>query len=180
MPAYHLPKFPSMTTARLKLRELSLDDQSSLYQLRNDDRVNQYIKRTPPASLQEIQDWIKKVKESIREKKILYWTITLIDQDQLIGTICLWNFSTDLTAAEIGYELSPPFQGHGYMSEAMSAVIELAFQALHFQELLAYTHYNNSKSIALLDKFQFVRDPNSSDKNNLDNRVYVRNLSRKQ
>ncbi|MFM9949131.1 MAG: GNAT family N-acetyltransferase; N-acetyltransferase, partial [Saprospiraceae bacterium] len=96
--------------------------------------------------------------------------------DDLIGTICLWNFSEDKTQAELGYELKPVFQGLGLMDEAVKSVLVYSFESIGIQTLCAFTHHNNNASRRLLEKNGFEFDPDQKDDGNVNNVVYLLNL----
>jgi ribosomal-protein-alanine N-acetyltransferase len=78
--------------------------------------------------------------------------------DKLIGTICLFDFSEDLSKAEIGFELLPHFQGKGIMQEAALKVIHFGFQHVGLKSIEAYTHSENQSSTRLLEKLNFKRE----------------------
>jgi [ribosomal protein S5]-alanine N-acetyltransferase len=85
----------------------------------------------------------------------LYWAIALPESNQLIGTICLFDFSDELKKCEIGYELLPQYQGQGVMKEALKKVIDFAFHTLKTEIIDAFTHHSNQNSILLLQKLNF-------------------------
>lgn len=88
----------------------------------------------------------------------ILWAITYKDSDDLIGTICLWNFSKEQSKGEVGYELSPIFQGKGIMQEALRAVLEFGFEDLNLQNIEGIVNEKNEKSIQLLEKNQFLNN----------------------
>jgi ribosomal-protein-alanine N-acetyltransferase len=49
--------------------------------------------------------------------------ITENGANQMIGSICLWNFQQTKTA-EVGFDLNPKFQGKGIMSELLKCIIQ--------------------------------------------------------
>ena len=89
----------------------------------------------------------------------MYWAICLKENNSLIGTICLFDFSADQQTAEIGFELLPPFQGKRYMQEAMDAILTLSFEVLKIHTISAVAHIDNYPSIHLLEKNNFTRIP---------------------
>ena len=94
-----------------------------------------------------------------------YWAICLTETDQLIGTICLWNFSEDRSRAEIGYELLPAFQGKGIMQEAVEAILAFGFEKLSLHGIEAIPTSDNKASIRLLEKNHFVKASTFTEKN---------------
>lgn len=52
--------FRELTTGQLTLRKLRLSDDKELYAIRSNDGVNKYLERSPAASIDEAQLFIKK------------------------------------------------------------------------------------------------------------------------
>ena len=154
---------PNMTlavldTTRLLLRQLKETDVSAIYSLRSNEQVNQFLNRAAAKDPEEAKAFIQK----ITENKSYYWGITLKENGEMIGAICLWNSSADRKSAELGYELHPDYQGKGYMDEAIKEVIGFAFRS-GFTSLEAYTHRDNLASTKLLLKHGFVHDEEGKD-----------------
>jgi ribosomal-protein-alanine N-acetyltransferase len=149
--------FPILTTERLTLRQLSIDDQQDIFALRSDPKINRFLGRQLCKTNEEAINFINKINENIEKRDTYYWAITLTDTKKLVGTICLFDFSSENSSCEIGYELMAKFQGQGIMKEAAQAVIDYVFQTLKFKKILALTHYGNQNSTNLLLKFNFVK-----------------------
>lgn len=155
--------FPILTTERLTLRQLAIDDEQQIFTLRSDSEINRYLDRQVSNTSDDARNFINKITES----GSLYWAITFIDKNLLIGTICLFGFSHDNSKCEIGYELLTDFQGQGIMKEAMEKVIAYAFNTIKVKKIEALLHRDNLNSIKLLEKFSF-KNSNESDMKNPD------------
>jgi ribosomal-protein-alanine N-acetyltransferase len=149
--------FPILTTERLTLRQLSIDDQQDIFALRSDPKINKYLDREPSKTIEDAVNFINKVNDNIQKNNSIYWAITLAKTKTFVGTICLFDFSNEKSSCEIGFELMTKFQGQGIMKEATQAVIDYVFQTLKIKKILAFTHYQNSNSTNLLLKFNFVK-----------------------
>lgn len=165
--------FSTLTTPRLVLRQLRQTDAKAIAELHSNESVNRYIKRARQTTLERAKAFIMDINNGIRAKKWLYWAICQKEETQLMGTICVWNFSANKTIAEIGYELNPAYQGQGFMSEAMTCVIHYSFEKLKIKILEAFTHKDNSSSIHLLLKNHFQLDPNRKDEENVNNKIFT-------
>ena len=157
--------FPILTTERLTLRQLLHKDAQEIFTLRSDSEINKYLDRQLSHTIDDARDFINRVTENINKNTSIYWAITLIDSNILVGTICLFGFSDDNYKCEIGYELLTNFQGQGIMKEAAEKVIAYAFNTIKVQKLEAIFHRDNQRSINLLEKLLF-RNSNESDKTN--------------
>ncbi len=153
--------FPVLTTERLILRQLSLDDQQGIFALRTDPKVNRFLDRQLCKTNEEAIDFINKVNDNIEKNDAYYWAITLTDTQRLIGTICLFDFSSENSSCEIGYELMTDFQGQGIMNEAALVVIDYVFQTLKVNKIVACTHSENHSSTNLLLRLNFVKSTNT-------------------
>ncbi len=163
---------PRLTSQRLILSELKLSDVNEIRFLRSDPGVNHYIKRTVPRSKKETLDVMRNLKNGVKKGDWYFWRIGIVSQKELIGTICLWNFSADKTMAEVGYDLMPSNGGQGYMSEALQLVLDFGFNTIHLDEIEAFTHFDNQKSLNLLHRYGFVLVDGKKDLGNEDNVVF--------
>ncbi|HMJ46418.1 MAG TPA: GNAT family N-acetyltransferase [Ferruginibacter sp.] len=147
--------FPVLTTERLTLRQLVINDEQEIFTLRSDSEINKYLDRQISNTIDDARNFINKVNENISKNDSLYWAITFSDKNILVGTICLFSFSDENEKCEIGYELLTNFQGQGIMKEAAEKVIDYAFNTIKVQKIEAFFHRDNQRSINLLEKFPF-------------------------
>jgi len=159
--------FPILTTERLTLRQLVINDEQEILALRSDSEINKYLDRPVSKTIDDARSFINKVNENITKNVSLYWTIALGDRNILVGTICLFGFSDEHSKCEIGYELLTNFQGQGIMKEAAEKIIDYAFKTIKVQKIEACLHRDNQRSVKLLEKLSF-RNSNEPDKTNFD------------
>ena len=157
MPNRDLSSFPTLTTERLKLRQLLERDVQEIFMLRSDSITNKYLGREPSKTLEDALNFIRKINANRKSSNLPYWAVTKKNDEKLIGTICLFDFSEELKKCEIGYELLTAYQGQGFMNEAIKKVIEYSAQTLGLKTIDASTHKDNQKSIKLLQKFNFKK-----------------------
>ena len=155
--------FPILTTERLTLRQLVVNDDQEIFILRSDSEINKYLDRQISNIIDDARNFINTVNENINKSDSLYWAITLSDKNILVGTICLFGFSDENYKCEIGYELLTSFQEQGIMKEAVEKVIDYAFNTIKVKKIEAFLHRDNQSSIKLLDKFSF-KQSNEFDK----------------
>lgn len=159
--------FPILTTERLTLRQLEINDEQEIFTLRSDSEINKYLDRQISNTIDDARNFINKVNENTNNNESLYWAITLSDKNILVGTICLFGFSDENYKCEIGYELLINFQRQGIMKEAAEKVIDYAFNTIKVKKIEAFLHKDNQSSIKLLEKLSF-RNSNEPDKTNPD------------
>jgi ribosomal-protein-alanine N-acetyltransferase len=153
--------FPKLETERLILRQLDIQDENEIFQLRSDDRIQEFLDRPKANTIEDAKRFIEKIIKGINGNECLYWAITIKNEKKLIGTICLWSFSLEKNSAEIGYELLPDFQGKGFMQEAIKEIVHYGFNVLKLDTIEAYTHPNNIKSIKSAEQNGFVFNKSS-------------------
>ena len=159
---------PVLITDHLILRQLIPGDEKEIFILRSDATVNKYLDRPKAMSLVDAREFIYKINSS-KKSECFYWAINFKDDNQLLGTICLWKISWENSKAEIGYELLPEHQGKGIMKEVIPVVIKFAFEELKLQTIEAELDPNNLKSVKLLELNGF--ELSNSDENNSENKI---------
>ncbi len=165
--------FPTLESKRLILRRIEFTDVNEVFFLRSNPEVLKYIKREPATKLLDATKFIKKIKRGMNGNKWITWAITTKELHNMIGSICLWNFSEKHNSGEVGYDLMPEFHRQGYMTEAMELVIDYGFRTLELATLEAFTDKRNQASIHLLLKNHFRHDTSRIDNHNEHNRIYV-------
>jgi ribosomal-protein-alanine N-acetyltransferase len=160
---FNFTPFPVLETERLTLRALNLDDAKAIFGLRTNKEVNEFIDRKTPNNLSEARAFIDRISNLTLNNQGVFWVIESKSNHQLIGTIGLRNFEDEENYAEIGYELDPISQQKGFMSEAFKAILKFGFQEMELKTIEAFTHKNNTDSITLLEKQDFVFQPEIKD-----------------
>lgn len=159
-------------TERLILRTITEYDAVEIFSIRSNSEINRFLHRIPPKNSFEALDFILNIKRKTLYKEILFFGISCRTQPQLLGTICLWNFSEDREIAELGYELLPNYHGKGLMSEAVAFILKFGFQQLNLNKIEAFTNKNNVNSISLLGKFNLILNENRKDRNYPENSIF--------
>jgi [ribosomal protein S5]-alanine N-acetyltransferase len=157
MPNINFAPFPTLTTQRLTLRQLTLQDDKELFALRADEKVAEFVDRPVAQSVDQLRPFIHKINDGIANDEWIFWAMTLKNERKLIGTICLWNISEAASKAEIGYELLPSYHSKGLMQEAVTAVLEYGFETMQLASIEGIVHPQNATSIKLLQRNKFVQ-----------------------
>jgi [ribosomal protein S5]-alanine N-acetyltransferase len=81
------------------------------------------------------------------------------DPGSIIGVANLRNIVRGaLLSAHLGYALSPDSVGHGYMSEAVTTVVRIAFAELGLHRVEANIMPRNVRSLAVAERAGFERE----------------------
>src|SRR3954463_10826142 len=101
------PSSESLSTERLTLRKPRLEDANEIFALRSNAEVNRYIDRKPAITIEDAIEFLRNIVRGVENGGSQYWAICLTESGELVGTICLFDYSPDRQVAEIGYELLP-------------------------------------------------------------------------
>jgi ribosomal-protein-alanine N-acetyltransferase len=151
--------FPILETERLVLRQLQMSDKQSIFLLRSDERINEFIDRENAISIDEAANFIDMMEKTVANNEGIYWVLEDKSSNCFIGTACLWGVIDEDAKAEIGYELLYEAQGKGYMQEAVSAVVEYGFKTMGLKTISAVIKEGNERSVKLAESkgFKFIK-----------------------
>lgn len=151
--------FPELRTTRLILKKITEADAPAMHRLCNDKEVKRYIPSMVERTVEEQKDWIKHVNQQAADGVCIDFGIYLqANPNELLGTICLWNFNKEADRAEVGYKLISTMHRQGLMSESIAAIMAYGRESMGVKTFEAYTLPNNNPSLKLLAKFGFQRD----------------------
>ncbi|QOD60828.1 GNAT family N-acetyltransferase [Polaribacter haliotis] len=162
--------FPELKTERLLLRKANFNDTKAVFDLRSCEEINKFVATKRVKNIEEAKDFINICDKLYKEENRIFWLIHY--KNEVIGSIVLHRISLKDSFAEIGYKLKPTFQQKGFMSEALKEVLKFGFKSLDLKTIEAFTHKDNAPSIALLEKNNFVLQPDKTDKGFEHNRIF--------
>ena len=125
-------KAPTLTTNRLQLRPIRPTDAEAFFAIKSNVEVTRGYGQEPHESIEETREWFSELQMYYAMHKALFWVFTLKDEERVIGSCTLWNFSPDYRCAEIGYELHQKFWRQGVMTEAAEAILDYGFGGAGF------------------------------------------------
>jgi RimJ/RimL family protein N-acetyltransferase len=144
------PRYP-IETDRLVLRPLDPNrDVEAVHAYQSRPDVCRYIPFEPRTPAQ-VADRLAAVRSTLEEPgQALFLGVELRDTGQLIGDVVLFWHSAEHRGGEVGYVLNPEFQGHGYATESVRALLGLAFDGLGLHRVIARVDRRNEASAAVL------------------------------
>jgi RimJ/RimL family protein N-acetyltransferase len=140
-------------TSRLLLRHLQLEDTEAVLSYRMDPEVARY-QSWEPQSIEEVSAFIR-TQQAVKINTPGTWfqlAITRVDNGQVIGDLGLHFPEGDERQSEIGFTLAPAYQGQGYASEAVRAVLTYLFETLKKHRVFASADPRNLSSIKLMQR----------------------------
>ena len=154
----HWERLPTIDAERVSLRWISAADTDAFYAIYSNPEVMRYWSTPPLADREAAAKLIREIHEGWQRHAILKWGIALRSDDQLIGSITLFNLDFNHRRAEIGYALGRDHWGRGYMNEALRAVLKYAFEVLHLNRIEADVDPRNAASIKTVERLGFQRE----------------------
>jgi RimJ/RimL family protein N-acetyltransferase len=141
-------------TARLCLRPLEQRDLPRLSELLNDWDVAKWLVRVPfPYTMKDAEWWFNHVQEQTRTGDILFFVLADKTDDRLRGAVGFHRYDgVKSDEMELGYWLGKSDWGQGFMSEAVAAVLPLAFAQGGLKKVTAFTDPANIASQNVLRK----------------------------
>ncbi|MDX9692359.1 MAG: GNAT family N-acetyltransferase [Acholeplasmataceae bacterium] len=143
-----------LETDRLILRALSENDLDDFFNYCQKETVGPNAGWRPHQSIEES---LRILNMMISENEV--WGIELKENNRLIGTIGLHvrNFDNALAnRKEIGYVLDDTYWGYGFMTEAVNAVLDFAFNDLELSEVVVGHATTNLRSKRVIEKTGFI------------------------
>ena len=154
-PGWNELPFPTLTTARLTLREVTAADADDLFTFRSDAEAQQY-NLIPLRDLREAHGLIRTMQGWYETRYAIQWGITQHQENRVLGLCGLHEWNRHLRRAFVGYDLVRTHWGRGIASEAMHEVVRFGFEEMELERLLATTIVENARSIRLLERLGFT------------------------
>lgn len=144
-----------LTTERLRIREITIEDVPRLYELYADESITRYMEPLFPTRQQE-EDYTR---DYIKNVYYFYgygmWLIVLKENDEIIGRAGL-EYKEGYDGLELGFMLGKQYQHKGYAYEACKAILDYAREELEQASFRAIVHRKNEPSRRLCEKLGFV------------------------
>ena len=147
-------------TARLTLRPAAADDLTATWQYRRLPEVSRWLTRAPAT--------VEEYRGQFLDPDRLAMTLVVELQGQVIGDLMLrvedaWGQAEVAdrvrgTQAELGWVLHPEYAGHGYATEAVRALIDVAFDGMGLRRVTAGCFAANEASWRLMERVGMRRE----------------------
>jgi ribosomal-protein-alanine N-acetyltransferase len=146
----------TLQTPRLLLRTFSPTDLENVFAgLSHPEVIRHYgVSFTTLEATQEQMDWYASIE---REGTGVWRAICTKEDGTFLGAIGLNNIVQQHRRGEIGFWLMPEHQGKGYISEALSVILEHSF-TMGLHRIAAEVETDNAASAKVLLKAGFVHE----------------------
>lgn len=147
--------FKELETERLFLKNISRSDRDFIFAQFSNDHVNRYLFDAEPLTdiqwADEIIDFYTQPEPRTQHR----WILVRKEDGIKLGTCGFHCWDNTTGCCDIGYDLFPEFEGKGYMSEAMEAIISFAKSDMEVNHINACIYTDNEKSIKVAEKYGF-------------------------
>jgi RimJ/RimL family protein N-acetyltransferase len=147
-----------LVTPRLVLRPFVESDAEALFAIFSDPAVMRYMNSGAWASIEPAHEMIARDLRALPAGEFVRLGLTRKDTGALIGMCNLFQFNWQCRRCEIGYCLGRAHWGHGYMHEALTALIDYGFRELDLNRIEADVDPRNVGSVKSLERLGFVRE----------------------
>ncbi len=144
-----------LSTERLRLRWFREEDAAANFAVFSDPEVTRYWSRAPWTELEQSVQMIASTMANCADGSGLRFAIEPLAGGDIIGNVSLFHFVDDSRRCDIGYALASRHWGHGYVSEALRAVIDYGFRELALNRIEADVDPANAASRRVLEKLGF-------------------------
>lgn len=145
-----------MITERLLVRLIEKSDYEDICEYGCDEETGQFMIHWPKTK-EQVATFIEDCVRAINSDHPTWYEFVMQLQDsrKVIGNITLQVKNQE---AEIGWISNKNYWNHGYMSEAVSAVIQYAFQNLGIQTIIATCTDLNVASYKVMEKCNMTKN----------------------
>ena len=143
---------PTIETARLTLRPLTMADDEAIYAYCSDPEVSKYVLFETHQTIEDSRVFLRLVLSEYAEQKPSALGIELKESGTFIGTIGYLNWSDDHKRIEIGYAISRAFWNKGYVTEAAKGLIDHLFRNSDLIRIESRCRLENTGSFRVMEK----------------------------
>jgi RimJ/RimL family protein N-acetyltransferase len=155
-------EFPVFKTGRLFLRQFKQSDLENLFLGLSNPEVIRYY-GVHFKTLEETKKQIEWFAELEKNETGIWWAVCSSDNSIFYGAVGLYYLNNSLQKAELGFWLMPEFWGKGIITESVLLAIEYGFKKMHLKRIEAEVETENSMSIRVMKKLQFVHENTKKD-----------------
>jgi len=139
------------------LRALEIEDIDFLINLENNPDYWEVSTTVIPFSRFQMEQYLINTNNDLYEEKQLRMIIVEKSTNKEVGCIDFYDLESIARRAYVGIIILDEFQGKTYGQQALSMMIELAFNKLALHSLSVIVNTNNLPSIKLFEKLGFKK-----------------------
>jgi len=147
-----------LTTARLTLRRYRPDDLGPALEYYGDPDVARYLLEDPWTRADGEKQIAKRVARTGIDQPGAALALAVEHKGAVVGDVALWTTDDTLSRGEIGWVFHPAHTGKGLATEAVRAVLGLAFEHYGMHRVVAQLDARNERSALLCERVGMTRE----------------------
>lgn len=157
--SYHMLSYSRLIEGpRVCVRQVGESDLAALLAINGDEQVTRFLGHTPWKAMAEAEAWFQRISAQQAAGSALEFVIVARQTGVVLGRCGLFEFEKINAHAGLGYLLGRAHWKQGYMREALTALIECAFNEMGLRKIEAKVETLNTASANLLRRLGFQRE----------------------
>ncbi len=141
----------TIETLRCRLRRSTIEDLPAIFEATTSPRFHAGMNSEAPIRIEDLYEPLQENLLDWQEGKLYSFTIADRDSDRLFGRIGI-NRNKQSGIWNLGFWTHPAYQGKGYMTESVIAIISFGFERLDAVQIEASYALWNKSSKRVLEK----------------------------
>lgn len=149
---------PTLNTERLCLRTINEGDAEDIFAFTSLEQTTEFLSWYPHKTIDTTRQFINSVIEKACDGIPNQWAIELKAEKKVIGIAGFIDFNEEHKKAEIAFVLSPHYGGKGYMTEALSKILDFGFAQCRLKRIQAKAEPENTASVNVLQRIGMQKE----------------------
>lgn len=150
--------FPTLHTPRLTLGELEVSDIPTIVKYADNPNISNMLRTMPyPYYEKDAIFWLNRARIEFEKGTAYMFRIGLTETSEFIGNIGI-HIKKEHKKGIVGYWISEPFWGNGYMTEALEAMLKFGFEELNLHKISAVFQSDNPASGKVMIKNHMIKE----------------------
>ena len=143
----------ALKTERLILRRFTIEDAEPMFNnWASDDEVTKFLTWPTHRSIEDSKWFINQCLDNYSNLSFYNWAIELIGSHELVGNISIVHTNEETNNMIFGWVIGRKYWGNGYAPEAAKKVLDIMFDEVGIDCVVALHDVNNPKSGRALQK----------------------------
>ena len=143
---------PALSTERLLLRPFRMTDVDDLFAYTHDSEVARTSSWDAHLTIDEARAFLERTLRGYERGERSIWAMEHLADGRMMGTIGLYEVTTQHARAVLAYALARPAWNSGYTTEAASRIITYGFENLSLNRIEGFCLPQNGASRRVMDK----------------------------
>lgn len=149
----------TIVAGAIVLRPVREEDSEALLPMYSDESIYRFRPGFPRTTLPLVQKVIRRFHLSMEKQDLAAFAIlNSRDDGRVVGLVEVFHSDPRVEQVEIGYTVTPAFQGRGIATAAVGCITDYLILQLGFNRVYASVHKDNANSMRVLQKNGFISE----------------------